>query len=84
MTIEVTLRPGIKEVTYFADLTLDSKINILGAAVFVSSGKPLRLLMPSRKSEEGHHYPCVTLSPSLMAAAELAVEVEIDRIGVSK
>lgn len=79
MNIEVTLRPGIKEVAYFADITIDSKLNILGCAVFTRLNHPVRVAMPSRKSEEGHHYPSVTLSPSLSAAVEAAVQDELSR-----
>ncbi|MDP2660067.1 MAG: hypothetical protein Q8R28_05005 [Dehalococcoidia bacterium] len=73
MKIEITLRPGVKEVAYFADVTFEDKINLLGCACFFNQNNSLRVSMPSRKTDEGKHFPVVTLAPSLAAAVELAV-----------
>lgn len=77
MKIEITLRNGVKEVAYFADITLDDRVNLLGCAVFAPSGEPIRVVMPSRKSDQGHHFPVVSLAPSLSAAVHTAVEEAI-------
>lgn len=77
MKIEITLRPGVEEVSSFADITFEDKINLLGCAVFAQSGHTFRVAMPSRKSKDGKHFPVVSLAPSLAAQVTEAVTAAI-------
>lgn len=76
MKIEVRLKAGFGKAVYFADLTLDDKIFILGCPIW--NGKPGRykLSMPSRKGDKGF-FETVRLAPSVEAAAQEAVEAAI-------
>lgn len=79
MNIEITLRPGLNEVAYFADVSFDDKISLLGCAIFHTEKNTFRVAMPSRKSKEGKHFAQVQLTPSLYALVETAVLEAINR-----
>jgi hypothetical protein len=78
MKFDFTARKGNRDGILHMDITVDDKLTIRGATVFIERGKPPKLVLPTKVLPSGDTIAVIRLAPSLQGELQAALEAHME------